>query len=321
MKAGTRLFLLFVGIGLALWVADATIDAYVFGLGSFPDLLILSVPPHELYVRSLILLPLLVLGGALARHVARRRKAEAVLHERERALQASESLHAEAQRVAHVGHWELVPEEGTPTWSAEIFRIFGLDPEGTEPTFEEHERYIHPEDWPALNEAVGRASRDGTPFDIEFRLFRPDGDMRWMHAIGTTETRPDGTVVRAFGTAQDVTERRAAEEAGPLALTEEVRVVLYRSARELLHNVVRHAAATRATLAVRRADDHVRIVVEDDGMGFDPEAARERGGPGGGFGLFDIRERIDYLGGSVDIQSIPEQGTRVTLTAPLEPQG
>ncbi|MEA3366650.1 MAG: response regulator [Planctomycetota bacterium] len=110
------------------------------------------------------------------------------------------------------------------------------------------------------------------------------------------------------------------EEDGPsIPLSEEVRVVLYRSVRELLHNVVRHAAATRAAVAVRRDDDHIRVVVEDDGVGFEPDAVRGRGDFAGGFGLFDIRERFDYLGGSVDIRSAPEEGTRVTLTAPLEP--
>jgi len=110
------------------------------------------------------------------------------------------------------------------------------------------------------------------------------------------------------------------EEDGPsIPLSEEVRVVLYRSVRELLHNVVRHAAATRAAVAVRRNDDHIRVVVEDDGVGFEPDAVRGRGDFSAGFGLFEIRERLDYLGGSVDIRSAPEEGTRVTLTAPLQP--
>jgi len=109
------------------------------------------------------------------------------------------------------------------------------------------------------------------------------------------------------------------EEKGPVPLSEETRVVLYRAVRELLHNVVRHADATRAAVAVRRGEGRVRIVVEDDGVGFDPEAALGRVGLAAGFGLVDIRERLDYLDGSADICSRPHCGTRVTLTAPLAP--
>ena len=90
MKAGIRLFLLFVGVGLLLWVADAAIDYYLFYPGSFLDLLVLAVPPHELYVRSLILLALVLLGGALSWHITRRRKAERALRRSKQALEASE---------------------------------------------------------------------------------------------------------------------------------------------------------------------------------------------------------------------------------------
>ncbi len=129
----------------------------------------------------------------------------------EEALRRSEGLYEEAQRVAHLGHWELIPEIGTPTWSAEIFRIFGLDPERGEPSFAAHREYIHPEDWDILNGAVTRASTDGTRFDIAFRLFRPDGEMRWMRAIGSVTEDAEGRVARLFGTAQDVTDLKRAE--------------------------------------------------------------------------------------------------------------
>jgi len=129
------------------------------------------------------------------------------------------------------------------------------------------------------------------------------------------------SLVERVGVVHDlpITLQQNTDQAVPLS--EEVRIVLYRSVRELLHNVVRHAAATHATVSVHRTDEHIHITVEDDGMGFDPEATRGRGDLAAGFGLFDIRERLDYLGGNVDIRSIADKGTRVTLTAPLEPTG
>ncbi len=90
MKAGPRLFLLFAGIGLALWVADAAMTFYFFHPAPFLDLLVLDIPPHELYVRSLILVTLLVVGGAMGWHIRRRRKAEDALRRSKQTLEASE---------------------------------------------------------------------------------------------------------------------------------------------------------------------------------------------------------------------------------------
>jgi PAS domain S-box-containing protein len=128
-------------------------------------------------------------------------------------LQKSEALHKEAQRVAHIGHWELEADMGTPVWSEEIFRIFGLDPGKGEPSFVDHETCVHPEDWPTLDGAVRKAGQDGTPFDLVFRIVKPGGEMGWMHAIGTTSRDEQGNVTKLFGTAQDITALRQTEEA------------------------------------------------------------------------------------------------------------
>jgi PAS domain S-box-containing protein len=127
------------------------------------------------------------------------------------ALKKSEALHKEAQSIAHIGHWELDPGIGTPVWSEEIFRMFGLDPDEGEPSFTDHETHVHPEDWPILNKAVRKAGGDGTPFDLVFRIVRPDGEMGWMHVIGTTSMDEEGNVTKLFGTAQDITTLRQTE--------------------------------------------------------------------------------------------------------------
>ena len=131
----------------------------------------------------------------------------------EKELRESEELHKKAQSVAHIGHWELNPEIGTPLWSDEIFRIFGLKPQEREPSFTDHETHLHPDDWPLLNKSVTLANTEGTPFDIIFRIVRPDSEIRWMHAIGTTTKDEKGKVTKLFGTAQDITDRKRAEEA------------------------------------------------------------------------------------------------------------
>ena len=98
---------------------------------------------------------------------------------------------------------------------------------------------------------------------------------------------------------------------------EEVRVTLFRSIRELLFNVVKHAQVKAAEVRVGRDDGTALICVRDNGVGFDAAEARAREGTAGSFGLFSLRERLGALGGSVDVFSAPGCGTRVELRAPL----
>ena len=108
------------------------------------------------------------------------------------------------------------------------------------------------------------------------------------------------------------------DDQAPKPLAEARRIILFRAVRELLTNVTKHAHARRATVSVSRTDEHVRITVEDDGVGFDPQCVHAHEDLEGGFGLFSIRERLDYLGGRMEIRSGSGRGTCVTLTAPLD---
>ncbi len=89
-----------------------------------------------------------------------------------------------AQRVANIGHWELGAYDGTPVWSDEVFRIFGLEPKAVPPSFAAHEDIVHPEDWPKLQEAVRCGFSEAASFDIDFRILRPGNGVGWMRAIG-----------------------------------------------------------------------------------------------------------------------------------------
>lgn len=99
---------------------------------------------------------------------------------------------------------------------------------------------------------------------------------------------------------------------------DELRGALFRSARELLANVARHARAHRARLVLRRVDSILELRVEDDGVGFDADRAEALAVRDGGFGLFSIRERLEGLGGAMTVDSRPGGGTRVTLSVPGE---
>ncbi|MHC4254113.1 MAG: PAS domain-containing sensor histidine kinase, partial [Planctomycetota bacterium] len=100
-------------------------------------------------------------------------------------------------------------------------------------------------------------------------------------------------------------------------VSEDIRVMLFQGVRELLVNVAKHAQAKKVKVSVQKAADEIRVEVEDDGKGFDNLGKRPHNVASGGFGLFSIRERLGHMGGRFDIESKPDQGTRVTLTAPL----
>jgi PAS domain S-box-containing protein len=106
----------------------------------------------------------------------------------------------------------------------------------------------------------------------------------------------------------------------PLADTtrKDVRTLLFEAARELLFNIVKHAEANRATLSLELdADEHICITVTDDGVGFEPTRLDDRWKSGQvGWGLFSIRERLTLLGGRLDVESAPGDGSRVQLIAP-----
>jgi len=101
-------------------------------------------------------------------------------------------------------------------------------------------------------------------------------------------------------------------------LAEEVRVTLFRAVRELLFNVVKHAQVRSARVLLEHdGDAGVRIVVSDEGAGFDPAAVRAREGTAGSFGLFSVRERLEYLGGHLEVRSAPGRGTSIAVFGPV----
>jgi PAS domain S-box-containing protein len=101
-------------------------------------------------------------------------------------------------------------------------------------------------------------------------------------------------------------------------LSEDVKVVLFQSVRELVNNIIKHALANNVAVDIRRCKDTIRITVSDDGIGFKGEKLESSEQSRSGFGLFSIAERLKYIGGSFEFQSQPGQGCSFTLEAPLE---
>jgi PAS domain S-box-containing protein len=131
----------------------------------------------------------------------------------EEKLRLSESLLAEAQQIAHIGSWSWNLLDGTVRWSDEHYRILGLVPQLTAPSYEQFRRLLHPDDLAVLEELVGRALKDGKPYECLLRLPQRDGAVRFASSRGQAVLNEAGEPQRMFGTLQDVTERTRAEEA------------------------------------------------------------------------------------------------------------
>ena len=97
-----------------------------------------------------------------------------------------------------------------------------------------------------------------------------------------------------------------------------LRILIFRLVRELLFNVVKHAGRSEARLVLKEAECRLYVIVEDDGAGFQPDNLEETSG---GFGLTNVRRRVERVGGSFDITSAPGEGTRVRLGVPFQIEG
>jgi len=127
-------------------------------------------------------------------------------------LAQSQARLANAQRIAKLGHWEWDMATGQVQRSDEIYRIVGRSPEQLPASRESFLDALHADDRPIVEEAVDAALHRRQPFDVDFRVVRPDGTIRIVHEQGEVQYDGAGTPARMQGTTQDITDRKRAEE-------------------------------------------------------------------------------------------------------------
>ncbi|HEX4166576.1 MAG TPA: AAA family ATPase, partial [Bryobacteraceae bacterium] len=153
-------------------------------------------------------------GVAYILDLSEQKRAEAALRSSEAALRSSEAYLTEAQRQTHTGSCALDGASGeTVYWSAEMFHLFGFDPEQDPPKWEQFLERIHPEDRQKVNLASETMFRTKANCDVEFRIVKPDGTIKHIHGIGQPVLDPAGQLAQVLGTMVDVTEHKHAEEA------------------------------------------------------------------------------------------------------------
>ncbi len=160
---------------------------------------------------------LVMLAEQVMVHIQLRRQRE----ELQRAAQERERMHAElsshaehlreAQRIAHIGSWDLWPEQETLTCSEEAYRIFGIDQAHQNERLSDVMHAVHNDDQSLLAQAIEAALKQRQPLDIEHRIVWPDGEIRHVHE--RAELRIDSSGHKILrGTVQDVTDQRQSQE-------------------------------------------------------------------------------------------------------------
>ena len=147
------------------------------------------------------------------------REREQLVHE----LRRSATYLAEAEKLSHTGCWAMNTKTGELFWSAEEWRIFGLDPATTQLSYQMFVELIHPDDRASVKDTIARAIREREPVDVLFRAVLRDGTVKHLHSVGKP-FEESGDAVEYIGVMVDETERVRANAAMHEAQTELARV-------------------------------------------------------------------------------------------------
>lgn len=127
-------------------------------------------------------------------------------------LRESEARLSQAQQMAKLGTWVWDIRKNTVTWSEQLYEIFNI-PRSTVVSNDLYQDLIHPEDREQVRRALENSLKsDRVAYEFEHRLMRPDGEMRYIAGISRIQRGDDNQPIRMIGVAQDVTERKFAEE-------------------------------------------------------------------------------------------------------------
>lgn len=156
------------------------------------------------------------LADLIARQSYSNIKLSRALAEREKAqneLLRERNLLEEAQKIAHLGIFEFVAATQTTEWSEEEFRIYGLDPAGSSPSYEKMlAECIHPDDASLLHDTFMQAIQSLEVYELEHRIVHPDGTVRWVYDRAMPTINAQGELERYIGITLDITAHKLSEQ-------------------------------------------------------------------------------------------------------------
>ncbi|MGE6159465.1 PAS domain S-box protein [Aeromonas salmonicida] len=252
--------------------------------------------------------------------------------ETEAALRRNEVILHESQHLAKIGNWRWHIANNSHFWSPEIYRIYGRDPGLPPAVYPEVKKYFTQEGWRAIAQAVERCLQNGQPYECDAEVIHEQGDPVWVIARGAALRDSSGAIVELYGTVQDITERKLAEQ--QLLHNQQVALDTQRRARLAALNLMDDAISARIraeTTSTALRDSEQRLLMAQEGahvgiwewdilsgrLFFSPECARLYGRSVEQLCEFHIwqgclhpddRARIDQL-----LSELPHTGTPLDI--------
>ncbi|MBT4428577.1 MAG: PAS domain-containing protein [Rhodospirillaceae bacterium] len=184
------------------------------------------------------------------------------------ALTESEARLAEAQQIANVGSWTVVVEDGEQTetiWSAQLCRIFEIKPDAVPRNFDAYLSHVYEQDRELLLETWTSSLESGVPYEIEYRIVRPSGEVRWVVSKGQSRSDQTPGISRWVGATSDITERKQAAEELQQALKMEALGQLTGGVAHDFNNLLTVIMGTLELLREEGIDDSARVELIDRG--------------------------------------------------------
>ena len=185
--------------------------------------------------------------------------------ENERVLRESGELLNQAQRIAHIGSWELDLVSGRLAWSDEVYRIFEIEPENFEASYEAFLNTVHPDDRDLVNQAYTDSLANHKSYDMDHRLLFADGRVKYVHEHCETQFDAEGRALRSVGTVQDITNRKQDE----IVLRESESRLRFILANSPIATRITHAASGQVVFANQRYAELIDSIPEKV-IGTDP---------------------------------------------------
>jgi PAS domain S-box-containing protein len=168
-------------------------------------------PPTKQYL-SMDSIPLGDFFISTGRDITIRKKEEQVLIKAKEIAEFNERELNKVQEITRIGSWYLDVVTNEVLWTEELYKMYGFDPTQPVPPYTEHMKLFTTESWELLSESLEQTRKSGIPYELELRTIKEDGSNGWMWVRGEA-IQKNGVTVKLWGAAQDITERKHAEEA------------------------------------------------------------------------------------------------------------